>query len=517
MKSLRKKLLITAVAICLVTSSFAGCGQKDNQDDKKAANGTTTQTARTTEKSKPTLRYLGPNLPVDPNKRYEAQIIEEVTGYKVNYEMLPQDKSDEKLNIIIASGEEYDVITTYGNFTDMCIGFAQKGAIADLDSILDQYAPRVKEVISQKSLDLFKVDNKTYFIPSKIALEYINMGLLIRQDWLDKLNLQQPKTLDEFVAVLKAFKEKDPGKNGDKNIPLLISGPDQVHGLMGAFGIANGWNVVDGKLVAREELPGFKEYLEFMAALYKEGLIDKEFPINKDTSITEKFSSGRAGVISQNTFGLGALADALQKNIPDAKYSYIEPIIGENGQQGVTQTAGYDFLTFIPKASKNAEAALKWINLKLEKDNFKKTTIGDEGIHHVIKDGAYAAILPKFNDDYGSGWFYLTGVDEEAYSKYWIARVQRDARNYEGFAKLQQGIDKYNKLDVVRLATNVPTFKKNSASLATLTSDYMIKVIAGTEPLSSYDDFLKKWKAAGGDESTKEINEWYARYQQVSK
>lgn len=88
-----------------------------------------------------------------------------------------------------------------------------------------------------------------------------------------------------MLDVLKAFKEKDPGKNGNKNIPLLISSPDQVHGLIGAFGIALNWNVVEGKVVAKEELPGFKDYLAFMAALYKEGLIDNEFPVNKDSTM----------------------------------------------------------------------------------------------------------------------------------------------------------------------------------------------------------------------------------------
>jgi putative aldouronate transport system substrate-binding protein len=287
--------------------------------------------------------------------------------------------------------------------------------------------------------------------------------------------------------------------------------------VLGAFGIANSWNVVDGKIIAREELPGFKEYLEFMASIYKEGLIDREMPVNKGSTVTEKFGSGRAGIMVQNSFSVGPIVDALTKSVTDSKYKYIEPIIGKNGQQGVQQNCGYDYLTYIPKASKHPEDAMKWINLKLQKDTFKGSTIGQEGVHHKFENGVYSSILPKFNEDFGSAYYYLTGTDEEAYAKYWIARLQRDMRTYDTFMQLQQGVGKYSKLDVTILATNVPNFTKNELTLNQMTSDYMVKVVAGAEPISSIDAYVKKWKEAGGDTSTKEINEWYKRYLQIAK
>lgn len=499
----------------LVVSLLAGCAKTEPAKDK-TTNPESTQT-QTKETVKPTLRYLGPNIKEDPNKRYEAAAIEKLTGYKVNYELLPQDKPEEKLNLIIASGEQYDIITAGGGLKEYMMEFARKGAVVELDPMLDKYAPRVKQVISEKSFNFFKVQNKTYFIPSKIALEYINMGLLIRQDWVEKLGTKTPKTLDEFTNMLRAFKEKDPGNNTDKNIPLTTSNVASMHGLMGAFGIANGWNEVDGKLVAREEMPGFKEYLEYMAGLYKEGLLDKEFPVNKATTVTEKFGSGRVGVINQNSFSVGPVVEALKKAVPDAKYAYLEPLIGKNGQQGVAQTAGYDYLTFIPKASKYPTDAIKWVNLKLEEKIFKESTIGEEGVHHKFKDGVYSSILPKFNDDFGYGYYFLTGTDEKAYGNYWMARLQRDMINYEEFTKLQKGVGKWSKLDVSQLATNVPNFTKNETSLNTMTNNFMTKVIAGGEPLSAIDAYIKKWREAGGDTSTKEINEWYKQYLQMNK
>lgn len=513
MNKISRRLISSCLVGLLLISSMPGCSKSNSS--KQADNSA--KPTETTAAVKPTLKYLGPNITEDPNKRYEAAEVEKLTGYKVEYSMLPKDKPADKLNLIIASGEEYDVVTANGGLKEYCLEFAKKGALVELEPLMEKYGPRLKQVIPEKSYNLFKVNNKTYFVPSKISLEYIQYGLLMRQDWLDKLNMKVPTTVDEFTAVLKAFKEKDPGKNGDKNIALTGSSPTGFHGLLGAFGISNSWNEVNGKLVAMEEMPGFKEYLQYMADLYKAGLLDQEFPVNKSSTVTEKYGSGRAGVMSQNAFSVGPVVTSLKKAVPDSKYTYIEPLKGKNGQQGVTQATGYDYITFIPKSSKNQVDAMKWINSKLEEKNFRQSTIGEEGVHFSVKDGNYNAILPKFNDDFGFGYFFLTGTDEKAYGKYWMARLQRDMINYEEFTKMQSGVGKYSKLDVTRLATGVPTYTKNDTTLGTMTSDFMIKVIAGAEPISAVDAYIKKWKEAGGDASTKEINEWYQQYLKTNK
>lgn len=509
MNKVYKKVAILCLIGLMSVSALPGCSKTDTTKEKK--------TEDTKQAVKPTLKYLGPNIQEDPNKRYEASEIEKLTGYKVVYSVLPQEKPADKLSLIIASGEEYDIITAGGGLKEYCLEFAKKGALVELNTLIDQYGPRLKAVIPEKSYNLFKVNNKTYFVPSKISLEYINYGILMRQDWLDKLNMKAPTTIDEFTTVLKAFKEKDPGKNGDKNIALTGSNPAAFHGVMGAFGISLSWNLVDGKLVAREEMPGFKEYLEYMSGLYKAGLLDQEFPVNKSSTVTEKYGSGRVGVMSQSAFSVGPVITSLKKSVPDSKCVFIDPLIGKNGQQGIEQTTGYDYLTFIPKSSKNQTDAMKWINSKLEEKNFKQSTIGEEGVHHKVIDGSYNAILPKFNEDFGFGYYFLTGTDEKAYGKYWMARLQRDMINYEEFSKMQKGVGKYSKLDVVKLATNVPTYTKNDITLGTMTSDFMIKVIAGAEPVSAVDAYVKKWKEAGGDASTKEINEWYQQYLKTNK
>ena len=42
-------------------------------------------------------------------------------------------------------------------------------------------------------------------------------GPIVRKDWLDKLGIPMPETIDDWYAMLQAFRDKDPNGNGKKD------------------------------------------------------------------------------------------------------------------------------------------------------------------------------------------------------------------------------------------------------------------------------------------------------------
>ena len=54
----------------------------------------------------------------------------------------------------------------------------------------------------------------------------------------------------------------------------------------------------------------------------------------------------------------------------------------------------------------------------------------------------------------------------------------------------------------------VMTTKKTT--LDDMLDQVFIKIIAGQEPLDSFDSVVEQWSAAGGQDMTDEVNEWYA-------
>jgi len=505
-------LVVMAGSIALTAPACSTSGSKPDSNSNASTSSPASSAPASKEGPKPTLKALSNWMKDDYNTYPVATMLEEKTGYKVQYDMLPQENVQEKLNLLIASAEPYDAITIPGTsgYKALYSDYAKRGALVDLGPLIEKYGPNIKANISEETLNAAKIDGKLYAIPVK-TLTNIASSLMIRQDWLDKLGLKMPTTTDELVAVLKAFKEKDPGGNGALNIPLSIAGSGAIEeNISGAFGLANSWNDVDGKLLPRALDPSYKDYLAFMNDLFKQGLLDKEFAINQVATVNEKFTSGRVGVIAINWASVPTLSDALAKNHPNAKMVYMPTLKGPNGEFGLSEPAGLDRITFIPKASKHPEDAIKWINAKLEKDTFRLLAIGEENKHYTVKDGAYTPILPIFNNERNNANNFLTGSDEKNYPIYWQARVRKDNRLFAAWEYLNVKQPAQIRVsDPLGLAPYLAEFSKNNASLSTMVNDQTVKFISNGEPLTNLDAFIAKFKAAGGDASVKEVNEWY--------
>ncbi|MBB6673461.1 extracellular solute-binding protein [Cohnella nanjingensis] len=511
--AMENKKWLTSLLCASLAVSVSACGPSKGASpsaDPSASMGASAAATTGGKEAKPQLHALNIWMKDDYNTYPVAKLIEEKTGYKVKYDMLPQDKANDKLNLLMASGESYDLVTIGGD-RSLYGDYAKKGALVDLGPLIEQYGPNIQDKLSQDSLDALKIDGKIYGIGNRSSA-FASYGLMIRTDWLEKVGMQAPATVDEFTQVLKAFKEKDPGGNGDKGYPFTITGDSpMVTDLMGAFNLANYWTDIDGKLVPPPLNPGFEGYLNYMAGLYKDGLLDKEFAVNKDATMKEKFTSGKIGVVSLGWWDIPTVTDALQKNFPDAKIAYLPALKGPDGKMGLGMGGGFDRISFIPKSSKHPEDAIKWINAKLDDDLFKEIAIGEEGKHYTVKDGAYSPILPAFNDERNQANNYLTGVDEKNYPIYWQARVKKDMRLYEGFNYLNNVLPAEARLvDPLALAPSMPINSKNSAAMTQLLNDYMVKVFVGEEPVSGLPDFIKKFNATGGQENEVEINAWYA-------
>ena len=498
---MRKKMkaIVGVLTATMLLGALSGCGGGNETAEGGA---------------KPELKVLMNYMKEDPNTYPVAKDLEEATGYHVKYYTLPQDKPEEKLNLIMASNEPYDIIITTNNLRVSWADYAKKGALLQLDELVDEYGTNMKKVMKPESFDLMLMDGKLFGIPvPKIkigkSLNYTSM-LVTRSDILEKSGAKYPETLDEFTAMLRAMQTA--GIEGETIAPLSIKQAIELPGIVGAFGVPNQWNELDGRVVNRVEDPRYLEYIRYMRSLYEEGLLDKEFPVNKSATLTEKFSSGRAAIIPITYSEAGTISNALANISPGAQLTFLDAVTGPNGDKGIgTSESSLDRLVFIPKTAEHPEDAVKYMDLKLDEETFKLTAIGREGEHYTVENGEYYPISPKFFDERGSANNYLTGINEETYPAYWQSRVRKEQAVYDAY--------KYMSLDDERLEDAVanpvldaPVFDSDKyvKIVNQLANDYFIKVIAGEEDLdSSYDEFVEKWKSEGGAAITEDLNNWY--------
>lgn len=452
--------------------------------------------------SLPTLKVLGTYHNFDPNDDVTGRDIEEMTGYKVEYAMLPSDNADQNLYMQIASGEDYDIVRSG---PDSFRTLLERGALLELDELLEKYGENLTQVIGEESWNLVRQDGKIYGIPMMNERPNIESTILMRLDILEELSLEVPRTPTEFRAVLEAVKEAHP-----EMIPFTLAGGIYSETLISGFGFYFSWNERDGKLVNNLELPEYKEYLEYMLGLYEDGLIDQDLAINTSVTVNEKFSSGKAFSINSSWFGASTQVPALYETVKDARVAYVDPLENAEGKAAIRANRYLNNVSYIPKQAKNAEDAVKFMNKKLDEDIFTFITLGVEN-EHFTKDGnVYEPIMPVFTELRNNAWWYLNGIREEEYADMWLARTRRNPELGKAFDAANANYDKYAIFSPTATMPTLSAVAKNTTALNQMVDDYTIQLLVGVEKLDNFEAFLENWREAGGAESTAEVNEWYA-------
>jgi putative aldouronate transport system substrate-binding protein len=484
---MKKIVLLVMIVVCLVSAHVFAGGQ--------AASGGA--------KEKPILKWVGVYTNViKPGEDPIEQEIEEATGYKVEYTMLPQAQGNEKLFLELASGTEYDIIKIPPAWFNKLVG---EKAIIPMAPYLEKYGNNIKQAIEPETWKLSTYDGVIYGIPQKSERVVIGTGTIIRKDLLDALGLNLPLTQIDYYNVLKQIKQKYPDM-----VPLSITSTDTfINTIASAFGIYTEWSDINGVLVHRIHLPQTKNYFEYMTRLYSEGLLDPDYPINKRVNMEEKFTSGRAAALLCGYTQSETVRPAIDKSVPGNKLAIVQPLAGTDGSRGVQTSINLNYISCIPRTSKHPDDAMQFLNAKLDLATFKYLALGKEGETYTLTNGNYNPIMPIFNQKRNTAYWYLNGVWEKEYSDMWLARVRRNADVGRFFDELNLETSKLSKANPVAFKPPLDTFTKYEQVVNVMINDNAIKFISGVQKFDQYDAFLKAVDGAGLAEMTTEINLWY--------
>jgi len=481
-------MVLSLVSLILVV----GCVDNASKDEK--VDGISNN------EGKSQLKVLGPNAPFDPNEDIVATDIIEVTGYEVDFSMLPQDNPDERLNIEITSGQSYDIVM----INDFQFGtLSSEGALLPLNDLLDEHGEHILNAIGDETWELVtNNDGDILAIPQTNERANIENGVMVREDVLADLNMDHPSNLKELKEVLQVIKDNTdliPLTGGGNSIPTILS----------AFGLYSYWNEVDGELVPRIKMPQIEDYMNFMLELKEEGLIDQDWAVNTSSIINEKFAGGKAAMIATDWYNSEQIIPGLDTAVEGAETGWINPLEGVNGELGMQANLYFLKASAIPNSAKNPEEAIKYMNAKLDPENFTFLTMGNEDEHFTKEGNVYEPIQPVFTEKRGSAYWYLNGIDEENYPDMWLARLRRDENLFKAFEDLNKDVDKYAKQDP---AWNMPpdnAISKNMTALTQFEEDFFIEVITGNKSINDLSEFIEQWEQEGGTEMIEAVNEWY--------
>ncbi|MFD0960183.1 extracellular solute-binding protein [Paenibacillus chungangensis] len=494
--------------ILLVMILIVGCSGNTNSPSTGQADGSSTdgkQDPSKKEASKPKLSiYVPSNVEefpagTDLNQNEIVDYIENQTGFDVEWEMQPKENVEQKINIMMASGDTPDLIITGSK--DIYANLAQQGLLTPLDEVLQQFGPRIMETVPDETWQAVTYNGSIHAIAVP-QNQRATSGMLVRTDVLEELGLAIPKTLEEYTTALRTIKEKKP-----EMIPMLGGAADgnafgNISSFSGAFGLGAKYVVEGDEVVHTYTQPYAKEFLTYMRGLYEEGILDREYPVNKLPNLQEKMVSGGAAMATMDWVNAKVITEAFLEKNPNAKMELIHPPVGANGQFGYQKNTPVRVYMLIPKASAKAKEAVQFINNYMAEDVLNVVSYGWEGNHYNVENDVVVATEAAENIRYR---IYYQLWDSE---KNFLNRV-----TLKGFAPFYFPIMDYSTYtEITNFAPPIEEVVENTQTLTDLTNEYYIKIITGALPLEAFDEYVDKWNSLGGAESLKAINEWYAGF-----
>lgn len=535
-----KKRIVSLLLAAVMVVSMAACGQKAETGQSGGSADSTMQTgneAEVSDKEEAPQEVITLTAFFKTELPWDTAVAEEITrrtGVKLEFVPVAGDAA-EKLNLMMISDQVPDIVTI-DRGAAANEQYITNGKVIPLDELIEQYGPNVKAQLGETMDKVRNVsDGKLYGIPgwfqNEIAPSPV-FGFNIRMKYVKELGYYDKYiekgyfTQDEFLSLLKEWKEKYPTIDGKESIAMAFNSEndgDYTWPFRGMYGIKSSYEK-DGELYDEIRNPKTKEMYLFMNQLYREGLIDKDWPVTKETLYNEKIANGY--VLSSPAAYWNIKNDQLKidaegnVDIDNQMFPFLvtaPDVKPEETTYGPTSVLGWSN-TYISSTNKNPEKTMEFFNFLMSEEGQYLTQWGVEGVHWEMKDGKRVVLQPVADQiEAGTQWDYFkkegirlyemlfkggNGVDGQAYdvnTEY--ANVNDKVDEVTLFAREYLGETAYDTTAYDNLEPDAGT---PEALIATKISDLKKEafpkvILAGSaeEAAAAYDKLLEDAETAG--------------------
>ncbi len=526
---------VLAVSLSLMMLILAACNSKGAPASSSVSPGASSTNAPTTSasaaapegpKKEISVSAFDRGLVATEEGSYEdnrwTKWINENSPVKVNWIPVDRGQAQQKLSTLIASGSAPDLIWEYDR--TYIAQLANQGAIQPIDEYIEKYSTTFKKYLEENP-DLkpaMTINGKIYAVTSKRAIDSIaGQGIWIRQDWLDKLQLKAPTTIEELIEVAKKFKDEDPdGNNKNDTVPIVFNGnADQI---MRSFFFThpNQWYLEDGQMKYGRTLDRLTDSLAFQKSLFDQGLIDKEYITDSNFERARQlWTTGKAGMYFANWRMDNENTD-LKKNVPDAKLAPLEPVSSKYGKNGLYQELPANILVAFNSEMKEEqiESAFKFLDWMLE-DGWMPLRYGEENVHYKLVNGEVPQRLDqdKFRAEvaYASEYPILSQlIVKPEWLKIMAAQDPLSQEIAESKALALEVALKNEYRRDIPFSPDLPEVSQLIATFAPIATQIEVKVVTGGNaltPEAGMEQIRKEWKRLGGENVEKLAQEWYEK------
>jgi len=428
-----KKMVALFMTAAMTMSMLAGCGQEQAEtttDTKEDSSVSETQKDAASEDEGEAedageaadVAGTGVTFPLD--EPYEIDVVvcggndvvyeftdtliyqymEEKTNVKMNVTTLGYSELEEKINLMMSSGDYPDVFLKAGTGPEKYIS---QGILLPLEDYMKEYAPTYASLIEADPGGWAAVssgDGHVYSFYSVGSPNNVTFGgipyMYINTQWLENLGLEMPHDPDSFYEVMKAFKDEDADGDGDpaNEVPLIFAGGNiiPVDDLLPHFGFNmdgfySGWALSEDESAVEYYAitDRYKEALAYMTKLYEEGIMHKDSLTQTHDQVEAMGQTGTAigcFVAWDPQYTVGAYDPSLpyEENLV-TQYKAMTPWDGGKATSGTNLGSGGLYIT--DKCEK-PEVVVAWTDLLYSEETTMLSNYGEEGVtFNWVEDG----------------------------------------------------------------------------------------------------------------------------------
>ena len=529
-----KKMTAMGLTAAMAVTMLAGCGSSSSSD---TSNGDSADSSEVV-----TITVFDKNSGSKTFDDEVAQKIMEETGVKLEIES-PTGDPDEKLNLML-TGQNYPDIVLIGQ-GELVTRYIEAGALLPLDEYLeDGTLDNVVEMYGDTLNKTKYSDGHNYWLANWYGEDPDPCsGVLMRRDILaeivgeERAYSSEPFTQSEYVDILRQFKEMYPQIDGLDTIALSVvsSSTGEFGGLKGMFGMKTYYEAEDGTLEYWVKDPQYMESMLMMNDLYNEGLLDKEWVVNKDEQWQQKLSGGYVFSTFGAYWDTDGINSTLQATYGEDAGFYAYKVVADDLTADQTTYNGRSSLGWdaigITNNCQNVDAALRIMNYLASEEGQYLLLWGVEGEHWTIEDGkhvpnqeVYESLLADFDTVSNSTgirkwtWFIKNGEGSDGTpydlsTKYQLTETAQFAN--DAF----DDTDNWDTADYSGLepagSTTIGLEWQKVADILSQNYSAIVNAPSHEEAQAVYDSMLAQMEDAGLAECEAYINEQYQARQEL--
>lgn len=453
--------------------------------------------------------------------------LEKRTNITISFIDVSEDVQLQKLMLMAAAGDTPDLIEfPWQRHMGLLENMAEMEVIIELDGLINKSAPNLHSILQSNrevKRQITSDNGHIYQIPGiNLSDNMVTTGPVIRGDLLKKYELNAPETIEDWERMLVAFRDGDVTINP---LSFDMSIFKESNSFLSAFGIPYGFGVRDGKVFYGPIKESYKEFLITFSRWYKNGLIDPEFILLRDSQLNDRVNNGKVGAFIGKADDLKESSDAL--NSIDASFELIpvqNPVLQNvdalnirSGIPAVTESG-----IAIGSRNKYPEESMKWIDYAYSDEGYRLYNYGIEGLTYKVYNDQiqYTDLIMNNTDDLSVDQAmdrYLRLLPavpgyqtNESIDKSYICKEQKEA-----VRRWSVNCDGNNP----SLMPSVTLTKEESYELSTIMDSLSVykeemfaKYVIGATSLDHFDEYVKTTKKLGIDRAIEIMQTALDRY-----